>query len=212
MRLGLGTGRTASAFLDALEPRVAEGLRIAAVCTSAATERRAREMGVAILPDTGSGLDLDVDGADEVAPGLDLIKGGGGAMVREKIVAARSRRFWVVADTSKLVRHLGERGDLPIEVLPFDWPGTLTQVESISGVRAGLRGGDTPFISDNGNLILDLEVGGSRLPSPELALRLQAIPGVVGHGLFLGLATAALVSAGDTVEVLGDLDRVRPPR
>ncbi len=209
MRLGLGTGRTASAFLDALEPMVHAGLRVAAVCTSEATERRARAMGIEILRGTGSGLDLDVDGADEVAPGLDLIKGAGGAMVREKMVAERSRRFWVVADSSKLVGHLGERGDLPIEVLPFDWEATRRLIEGGAGAAAALRGGDQPFVSDNGNLVLDLDVSRSPWSPRELAGRLEGIPGVVGHGFFLGTATAALISDGAAITVLGDPDRER---
>ena len=209
MRLGLGTGRTASAFLDALEPRVREGLRVTAVCTSEATERRAREMGIEVLDGTGPGLDLDVDGADEVTPALDLLKGAGGAMVREKMVAERSRRFWVVADSSKRVGRLGERATLPIEVLRFDWEGTRRRIESLCRSATRLRGGGVPFVSDNGNLVLDADLAGCAMPVRELALRLSEIPGVVGHGLFLGLATAAVISDGRRLEVLGDLEGAR---
>ncbi len=209
MRLGLGTGRTASAFLDALEPRVRQGLLVSAVCTSEVTERRARAMGITLLPDTGQGLDLDVDGADEVTPQLDLIKGAGGAMVREKIVAERSRRFWVVAVSSKKVGRLGERAALPIEVLRFDWEGTQRRIEGLCRLRTRLRGGRDAFISDNGNLVLDADLGGCSEPWRELAQRLSEIPGVVGHGLFLGLATAAVISDGHEVEVLGDLEETR---
>ncbi len=209
MRLGLGTGRTASAFLDALEPRVRQGLAVSAVCTSEATERRALAMGIAILPDTGEGLDLDVDGADEITLGLDLIKGAGGAMVREKIVAERSRRFWVVADSSKRVVRLGERAALPIEVLRFDWQGTQRRIEGLCRLRTRLRGGQEPFISDNGNLVLDADLASCAHPWRDLAQRLAEVPGVVGHGLFLGLATAAVISDGRAVEVLGDLEETR---
>jgi ribose 5-phosphate isomerase A len=209
MRLGLGTGRTASAFLDALEPRVRQGLVVSAVCTSEATEGRARSMGITILPDTGGGLDLDVDGADEVTLELDLIKGAGGAMVREKMVAERSRRFWVVADASKRVGRLGERAALPIEVLQFDWAGTRRRIENLCRLPTRLRGGPEPFISDNGNLILDADLAGFSGPWRELAQRLAEVPGVVGHGLFLGLATAAVISDGEGVEVLGDLEDSR---
>ncbi len=209
MRLGLGTGRTASAFLDALEPRVRRGLVVSAVCTSEATERRARSMGITILPDTGEGLDLDIDGADEVTLELDLVKGAGGAMVREKIVAERSRRFWVVADSTKRVGRLGERAALPIEVLRFDWAGTQRRIEAVCRLQTRLRGGPEPFISDNGNLVLDADLAGCSEPWPELAQKLAGVPGVVGHGLFLGLATAAVISDGHGVEVLGDLEDSR---
>lgn len=209
MRLGLGTGRTASAFLDALEPRIRQGLVVSAVCTSEATEQRARSLGIEILPDTGEGLDLDVDGADEVTPDLDLVKGAGGAMVREKIVAERSRRFWVVADSAKKVGRLGERTWLPIEVLPFDWQGTQRRIEGLFRLRTRLRGGRDPFISDNGNLVLDADLEGWSRPWRELAQGLAEVPGVVGHGLFLGLATAAVISDGDSVEVLGSLEGSR---
>lgn len=209
MRLGLGTGRTAGAFLDALEPRVRRGLRVTAVCTSTATERRARAMGIEILPTTVGGLDLDVDGADEVSPELNLIKGAGGALVREKIVAGRSRRFWVVADSSKMVPRLGSRAPLPVEVLDFDWPETQKLVEAVCGSPARLRGSDHPYRSDNGNLLLDVGLGRGAPAVGELADALQRIPGVVGHGLFLGLATAVLVSDGSGVRVLGDLEGTR---
>ncbi len=209
MRLGLGTGRTASAFLDALEPRVRQGLVVSAVCTSEATERRARSMGITLLPDTGQGLDLDIDGADEVTPGLDLIKGAGGAMVREKMVAERSRRFWVVADSSKQVGRLGERAALPIEVLRFDWEGTQRRIEGLCRLTTRLRGGRDPFISDNGNLVLDADLAGCSEPWRRLAQRLAEVPGVVGHGLFLDLATAAVISDGHGVEVLGNLEETR---
>ena len=209
MRLGLGTGRTASAFLDALEPRLAEDLRLSAVCTSKRTEERARAMGIVILDSTEEPLDLDIDGADEIDPQLNLIKGAGGAMVREKMVAERSRRFWVVADSQKLVDRLGERRPLPLEVLPFDWRGTSARVRAISGGELSLRGGDDPFVTDNGNYICDLSLPAGILHPTRLARQLEEIPGVLGHGLFLGTATAAIVWNGQEVAVKGDLDALR---
>jgi ribose 5-phosphate isomerase A len=210
MRLGLGTGRTATAFLDALEPRLTGDLPLVAVCTSKRTEERARAMGITILESTEEPLDLDIDGADEIDPQLNLIKGAGGAMVREKIVAERSRRFWVVADSGKLVARLGERQPLPLEVLPFDWRGTAARVRAVSGGTPCLRGGDQPFVTDNGNYVLDLQLPPAAPEPTRLARQLEAIPGVLGHGLFLQTATAAIVSDGRSVEVRGDLDRVRP--
>jgi ribose 5-phosphate isomerase A len=210
MRLGLGTGRTAAAFLDALEPRLGEDLQLSAVCTSKRTEERARAMGIAILESTEEPLDLDVDGADEIDPQLNLIKGAGGAMVREKIVAERSRRFWVIADSQKLVDRLGESRPLPLEVLPFDWKGTSARVRAVSGGQPSLRGDGHPFVTDNGNYILDLQLPPGALEPIRLARQLEAIPGVLGHGLFLGTATAAIISSGKEVVVQGDLELVRP--
>lgn len=209
MRLGLGTGRTASAFLDELAKRLDEDLHLVAVCTSLDTEKRAREMGIKIDSSTEEPLDLDLDGADEIDPRLNLIKGGGGAMVREKVVAERSRRFWVLADDKKLVAKLGERQPVPLEILPFDWRGTARRVSAACDCRLTLRGADRPFVTDNGNLIFDLEFPPGRLDPNQLARELARIPGVLGHGLFLGTATAALISDGNTVRVIGELDRVR---
>lgn len=208
MRLGLGTGRTADAFLDALARRN-EDLQLSAVCTSRDTEERARAMGIAILDSTEEPLDLDIDGADEIDPRLNLIKGAGGAMVREKIVAERSRRCWVVADSQKLVDRLGESRPLPLEVLPFDWRGTLTRVRAVSGGEPSLRGGADPFVTDNGNYVFDVRLPAGGLEPARLARQLEAIPGVLGHGLFLGIATAAIISSGQEVEVRGDLELVR---
>ncbi|MHB8395448.1 MAG: ribose-5-phosphate isomerase RpiA [Candidatus Dormibacteria bacterium] len=211
MRLGLGTGRTASAFLGELSKRLDEDLNLVAVCTSRNTEERARAMGIEIVESTEEPLDLDLDGADEIDPDLNLIKGGGGAMVREKVVAERSRRFWVLADENKLVPKLGERHPVPLEILPFDWRGTAQRVRTTCDCRLTLRGGDRPFVTDNGNLIFDLEFTPGGLNATQLALELSQIPGVLGHGLFLGTATAALISDGATVRVIGDLDRLRDP-
>ncbi len=210
MRLGLGTGRSADAFLAALEPRLAENLHLLAVATSKRTEERARSMGIGILDSTREPLDLDLDGADEIDPGMNLIKGAGGAMVREKIVAERSRRFWVLADSHKLVARLGQRHPLPLEVLPFDWQGTFARVAGVCGGQLSLRGGENPFITDNGNYVFDLRLPAEILDPGRLVRELEEIPGVLGHGLFLGTATAAIVSDGQDVRVYGDLEAARP--
>ena len=209
MRLGLGTGRTTSAFLEALRPHLNRDIQVTAVCTSAATEAHARSMGIEVLSSTAVPLDLDIDGADEIDPSLDLIKGGGGAMVREKVVAERSQRFWVIADAGKLVERLGEQRAVPLEVLPFDWEGTAARVEHLAGCHPQRRGGTQPFVTDNGNFVLDLPYRVRQLDPEELARALDVVPGVFGHGLFLKTATAALVSDGHTVRVLGDLDKQR---
>lgn len=207
MRLGLGTGSTAKAFVEVLAERVAAGLRIVGVPTSERTAALARERGIPIATiDEMPELDLTVDGADEYDPALRLIKGGGGALLREKIVATASRRMIVIADASKAVEHLG-RFPLPVEVNRFGLAVTRAAVIreaercGCSG-QVALRGGDQPYVTDGGHLILDCHFG--RIPNPEaLAARLSAVPGVVEHGLFLGIATA-LVSAGPAgVTILG---------
>lgn len=196
----------ASAFIDALRPRIESGLRVQGLCTSLETERRARAAGILILEGSERGLDLDVDGTDEYDRGLNLLKGGGGALLREKVVAERSRRFWVLADSSKEVLRLGWAHPVPVEVLPFDWEGTAARCGAQLDCRWQLRGGaPAPFITDNGNYILDLHFEGG-LADPERAgQELIALAGVLGHGLFLGLTTAVLVFNQGQVQVLGDL-------
>ncbi len=206
MRLGLGTGRMATALIAALRPRVVSGLRVQALCTSLATERRAREAGIELLGDTRQPLDLDLDGADEFDAQLDLLKGGGGALLREKVVAERCRRFWALVDSTKGVSRLAARHPLAVEVLPFGWQGTSELCQERLGCRAELRGGEErPFVTDNGNYVLDLHFEGGLERPRETSSVLAGIAGVLGHGLFLGLATAALVAEGEEVRVLGDL-------
>lgn len=204
MRLGLGTGSTAAHFVTLLGRRVAGGLDVVGVPTSEATAELARRAGIRLTTlDETPELDLDVDGADEIGPGLALIKGGGGALLREKIVAAASQRMIVIADAGK---HVGELGafPLPIEVVAFGLTATALAVER-AAIELGLnvaidlrQRGSAPFVTDSGNRILDASFG--RIPDPEaLALRLAVIPGVVEHGLFLGLADLALVASADGV-------------
>ena len=201
MAVGLGSGRAATAFIRALATRVTAGLRIQCVPTSEATARLARELGLPLVELEGAALDVTVDGADEVDPRLNLIKGYGGALVRERIVAAASRRLIILVGAEKLVPILGTRGRLPIEVVPFALPLCRRRLEAL-GYRPELRrDGERPFVSDNGNLILDCGTGA--LGDPAAAERaIRAIPGVVDTGLFLGTAHTVLVAEGGTVREL----------
>ena len=198
MRLGLGTGSTAKHFVELLGERVRDGLDVIGVPTSLATEADAKRCGVPLstLEQTPA-LDLTVDGADEVGPDLTLIKGGGGALLREKIVAAASARMIVIADESKWVKTLG-RFPLPVEVAPFGLGATQRAVEkAIAACHAAgpltlRRGKDGhPFVTDGGHLILDAALGRIDDP-PALAHALADIPGVMEHGLFIGLAHMAI--------------------
>jgi len=191
--VGLGSGRTASAFVRALGARVRQGLRARGVPTSEATARLAREVGVPLAGLDEGVLDLTVDGADEVDPRLELIKGYGGALVRERIVAAASRRLIIVAGGEKLVRMLGSRGRLPVEVIPFACPLAMRELAGL-GCRPALRTVEgRPFVSDNGNWIIDCGVRPIDAPA-DFARDLRAIAGVVDTGLFLGMADLVLVA------------------
>ncbi|MGH0037466.1 MAG: ribose-5-phosphate isomerase RpiA [Myxococcota bacterium] len=201
--LGLGTGRAAAAFVRALGARVGEGLDVRGVPTSDATEALAREVGIPLLELAQAGtLDATFDGADEVSPDLDVVKGYGGALVREKIVAASSRRLVILVGEEKLVEQLGARGRLPVEVVPFGVPlarRILGEMGLPPEVRCDHRG--SPIVTDNGNHILDCKVGPIDDPAA-LDLRIQALPGVVGTGIFAGMADAVVVQRADRVDVL----------
>lgn len=201
--VGLGTGSTAERFLRALGARVRDGLKIRGVATSRRTEALALELGIPLVSlDDVEAVDLTVDGADEIDARLNLLKGFGGALVREKIVAAASRRVLILARRDKLVPRLGAGGRLPVEVVPFG-ASFAARLLGASGLPSDPRGADgEPFRSDNGNFILDLRV--SPIEDPEaLEAAIRAVPGVVGTGLFLGMAQEALLEAPDgTVEVL----------
>ena len=211
MRIGLGTGSTAAHLVRCLGERVREGLAIVAVPTSEATREQADKEGIPLTSlDETPELDLTIDGADEIDGDLRLIKGGGGALLREKIVAAASRRMIVIADGSKRVDRLG-RFPLPIEVVPFGLGAIRRAVGRAveeSGCRGDLRlrtaSNGEPFRTDGGHYILDACLG--RIDRPEaLAARLGALPGVVEHGLFLGLATGAILATGAGLEELGQV-------
>lgn len=193
--VGLGSGRAASAFVRALGARVAGGLRVRGVPTSEATARLAREVGVPVVGLEEGILDITVDGADEVDPHLDLIKGYGGALVRERIVATASRRRLILVGSEKLVPVLGSRGQVPVEVIPFAWPLVAREMAAL-GCRPTLRtAGGVPFVTDNGNRIADCAV---RVIEAKAAFErdLRAIPGVVDTGLFLGTTDVVLVAEG----------------
>jgi ribose 5-phosphate isomerase A len=200
--LGLGTGRAATAFVRALGARVKQGLHIRGVPTSEATAAVARELGIPLLElEEAGGLDCTFDGADEVDPSLDLIKGWGGALVREKIVAAWSRRLVILVGAEKLVPALGSRGKLPVEVVPFGVSLARRRLQEM-GFESQLRSGPEgdPLVTDNGNLILDCKT--SLIEDPDaLDREIQALPGVVGTGIFAGMADAVIVQDGDRVEV-----------
>lgn len=205
MRVGLGTGRAASAFVKALGLRIREGLDIVGVPTSEATRRLAESLGIptASLADTGE-LDLTVDGADEVDPRLDLIKGLGGALVREKIVAASSKRLVILVGGEKLVPRLGTKTPVPVEVVPFGVPLCKRLVRALGAepkLRMSPADARAPYVTDNGNSILDCRFPGIEHPRA-LEVALREIPGVVGTGLFLAMVERVLVQEGHTVRVL----------
>ena len=193
MRVGLGSGRAASAFVRALGARVRDGLQVRGVPTSEGVARMARELGVPLCGLDEGIVDLTVDGADEVDPRLDLIKGYGGALVRERIVAAASRRVIILVGREKLVPVLGARGRLPVEVIPFGAPLALRELADL-GCRPALRVVEgRPFVTDNGNWIVDCGVRAIEAPAA-FARDLRALPGVVDAGLFLGVADLVLVA------------------
>ncbi len=203
MLLGLGTGSTASIFVDLLGQRVTEGLKITAVPTSEATRRQAENLSIPLTTlDQVSYLDMTVDGADEIDRDLRLIKGGGGALLREKIVAMSSDRMVVIADHSKLVKILGAF-PLPIEVVPFGLGATRAMIETHSEwvncrgkISLRKRPDGVAFLTDGGHYILDCAFGS--IPDPESLFEvLSFVPGIVETGLFLGIADLAFV-AGDT--------------
>lgn len=206
--VGLGSGRAAWAFVRLLGDRVRTGgLRVRGVPTSEETGRIAQEHGVPLvrLGDAGE-LAVTVDGADEVDPELDLIKGYGRALVREKVVAASSRRLVILVGEEKLVPQLGARGRLPVEVTPFALPLCSRRLTAL-GLRPVLweRGG-RPGVTDNGNHILDCSTG--PIPdAPALEAAVRAIPGVVGTGLFLGMADTVLVGSGDDFRLTAERRR-----
>jgi ribose 5-phosphate isomerase A len=208
MRLGLGTGSTAKLFVELLGERVRAGLDIIAVPTSEATRADAARCGIALTTlDDIDRLDLTVDGADEIDPALNLIKGGGGALLREKIVASASDRMIVIADDSKWVDVLG-RFPLPIEVVPFGLAATQRAMRQafakcgVSGQMVVRRRQDGHFfVTDGGHSIVDAHLGRIQ-DAPRLAAMLSRIPGVVEHGLFIGLAGMAILAGRAGIRVV----------
>jgi ribose 5-phosphate isomerase A len=208
MRLGLGTGSTAKHFVELLGERVRAGLEIVGVPTSEATRDDALRCGIRLTTlDDIDRLDLTVDGADEIDPALNLIKGGGGALLREKIVASASDRMIVIADDSKWVEALG-RFPLPVEIIPFGLKATQRAIarafaeSGVSGQMVVRKGKDGHvFVTDGGHWIVDAHLG-RIVDAPRLAGLLAAIPGVVEHGLFIGLAGMAVLAGAEGIRVV----------
>jgi ribose 5-phosphate isomerase A len=208
MTLGLGTGSTAAHFVDLLGQRVREGLKVAGVPSSEATRAQAARLGIPLIDfDRRPSLDLTVDGADEIDPALRLIKGGGGALLHEKIVAMAAGRMVVIADHTKRVATLGAF-PLPVEVVRFGVGTTRNLIEALAadagcsgGIALRMTQGGEPFVTDGGNFILDCAF--HRIEAPEaLDQALKLVPGVVENGLFLGIADAAIIAGPDGVAVL----------
>ncbi|TMF39332.1 MAG: ribose-5-phosphate isomerase RpiA [Chloroflexi bacterium] len=202
MLVGLGSGSTARFFTEGVGRLVAEGMKVRGVPTSRATAELAAEVGIPIVTELVGPIDLAVDGADEVDPSLNLIKGRGGALFREKLVATASKRFVVVVDESKMVKQLGA-GVLPVEVLPFLWRSSAERLAGL-GLSLVIRGGEeTPFITDNGNLILDVTVEGGIKSPGDFGVELKKITGVVEHGLFVGMTDTVIVAGPEGPKALG---------
>jgi ribose 5-phosphate isomerase A len=207
MRLGLGTGSTVAVFLPLLAEKIQAGLDIVAVPTSASTERLASALGIPLASlDALETLDVTIDGADEIDPKLNLVKGGGGALVREKIVAASSRRLVIIADQSKQVAILGGF-PLAVEIVPFGAGATLRRLAALMATSGSdgqvslRRENGTPSLSDNGNLLADCCFGVIADPVA-LARALADMPGVVDHGLFLDMAACAYLGTPHGVQML----------
>lgn len=208
--VGLGSGHAAATFIARLGERVRGGLHVVGVATSEASARQARDAGITLVELGEVELDLTVDGADEVTPDLDLLKGRGGALVRERIVASASKRQVILVGREKLVRALGERGHIPVEVIPLA-RGPATRRLSGLGLRPAIRtdsGGARPLLTDNHNLTLDCALDAplrDGRAARALETAMLAIPGVVDTGLFLGTAERVLVGYPD-----GRVDVLRP--
>jgi ribose 5-phosphate isomerase A len=208
MKLGLGSGSTAEMFVELLAPRVRGGEKLLCVPTSEKTATLARKLGITLSTlDDLAPLDLTIDGADEADRNLDLIKGGGGMLLREKLVAAASRKMVVIADESKLVPRLG-KFPLPVEIVEFGHKSTaarLTTALTAAGYAEAsmtlrVRGGEI-FKTDSGNVIYDIAFGAIQ-NAPKLGTVISAVPGVVEHGLFIGIATTLLIAADGEIEVI----------
>jgi len=200
--IGLGTGSTVKYFLEALAKRIQNGLHIQGIPTSDATRRLAEKLRIPLLPDEGEWvLDVAIDGADQVDPRFNLIKGGGGALLREKIVAKAAKQFIVIVDEAKCVPTLGMPMSLPVEVIPFGWPNTARCIQR-EGWSCSLRTRNgTAFNTDSGNYILDIPIDGIHNPR-ETGRVLSQIPGVVEHGLFTGLTSFVLVGSPNGTQMI----------
>lgn len=196
MIVGLGTGSTAYWAIRYLGEKVKQGMQVTAIATSDETERLALQCGIKVCEmDAVDHIDIDIDGADEVDRRLNLIKGGGGALLREKIVASASKAFIVIGDESKMVEMLG-RFPLPVEIIPFAWQHTAKRL-SLLGCQTAIREKEArPFITDNGNYILDCHFSSISDPAA-LQQQINNIPGVVENGLFVKMATLVIIGYND---------------
>lgn len=203
MTVGLGSGSTAELFLAALGERVRGGLRVTGVPTSRRVASLAEAAGIRIVPleDIGQ-IDLTVDGADEILlPGLELIKGRGAALLREKLVAISTDRLCIVADSSKMVSQLGELQPVPVAVVPFGWRQTAERIRALGAEPVLRQSDERPVISDDDLFILDCNFG--PIPQPaDLDRALKGVAGVVEHGIFIGLAAQAIVAGASGISVL----------
>jgi ribose 5-phosphate isomerase A len=205
MTVGLGSGTTAEIAVEILGRRRHDGLRFTGVPTSERTAELAQSYGIPLRTlDEASRLDITIDGADEVDPGLNLIKGHGGALLREKLVGEATDFYVIVVDASKLVSRLGEHSPVPVEVVSFAWQLTADRLAAL-GIQPRLRGGNDPYITDGQNYILDCDVVGRGDGYAELATAIKLQTGVVEHGLFLGMADE--VAVGDDMGELKVLRR-----
>jgi ribose 5-phosphate isomerase A len=199
--VGLGTGSTVYYVLLALGKKVRDGLNIIGIATSKQTETISAKQGIPLSTLAKHPvIDLTIDGADEIDANLNLIKGGGGALVREKIIAHASKRLVIVADESKLVSVLGTTFALPVEVLQFGWEATQTAINYICGKSTLRCSGEKPFLSDNGNYILDCHVEAIRQPD-QIEMQLNNLPGVIENGLFVNRADKAIIGTASGVEI-----------
>lgn len=203
--VGLGTGTTAAAMVDALGERVRnEGLRVIGVATSIATSNQASKVGIALKNlDDIDRLDLCIDGADEIDPGFNLTKGGGGALLFEKLVARRANHYVIISSDEKVVDHLGERFDLPVEVVSVGWKHTAEGIAALGLTPTLRRKDDRPFTTDGGHYILDCKWPQGGLDPAKLAIDLKALVGVVEHGLFIGMADSVI-----TIDADGEITRL----
>jgi ribose 5-phosphate isomerase A len=208
MTVGLGSGSTAEAVVRVLGRRVSAGLELTGVPTSSNTRNLAQACGIKLRElDEIGGIDLGIDGADEIDPHMNLVKGRGGALLWEKLVAETCDEFIIVASSEKLVQQLGTRTALPVEIVPYGWQQTAKRIENLDCTATLRRDKNTtmPYSTDGGHYILDCETGPIKQPS-EFANRLKTITGVVDHGLFIGLANRAWIVDSD-----GNISEVRAP-
>jgi ribose 5-phosphate isomerase A len=202
MIVGLGTGSTAKHMIVALGEKVRAGMRLRGVPTSHETAALAKEAGIILIDaDNRWEIDVAIDGADQVDPGLNLIKGGGGALLKEKIVAASAKQFIVLVDYTKQVPMLGGSFPLPIEIIPFGWGSTAREIESLTKSRTVLREKNgAPFRTEAGNLIMDVHIARIHHPN-DLEIALNQIPGVVETGLFIGRTSMLIVGSPQGVHI-----------